>query len=280
MIQMTQLSDRNGDPQDADGSPEGTPRVETPIDVSWAHLIPPEQWSVYERVIKRASERGLKFALGGGLAFSHYANRWRNTKDLDLYIRPEDRDAMIAVLHETGLRDYYEVQGYDRQWIYRSHNGEGIIVDIIWQMANYRAQVDEGWLKRGELVQINGWALRLLPAEELLWSKLYVMQRERCDWGDLLNILYSRGPRIDWNHLLARVGEDKRVLAALIEIFTWACPDRARELPVWLWGELGIESPNFGALAPEVDNRHIRLLDSRDWFGPTHPADDSTAVRR
>jgi hypothetical protein len=233
-------------------------------------LIPPQQWAVYEPVIRAARERGLAFALGGGLAFSHYANRWRNTKDLDLYLMPGDKDTMIEVLGACGMKDYFDVHDYDRQWIYRSHNGEGIIVDIIWQMANYRAQVDEGWLTRGEIVRIHGWPLRLLPVEELLWSKLYVMQRERCDWGDLLNILYSRAARVDWGHLLARVGEDKRVLAALVEIFTWACPDKARELPVWLWGELGIESPHGGVRLPDVDTQHIRLLDSRDWFGPTH----------
>jgi hypothetical protein len=246
----------------------GMPPLEPVTDVSWSALIPPEQWAVYERVIKLAEERGIPFALGGGLAFSHYANRWRNTKDMDLYVRPEDKDAMIAVVHEMGLRDYFEVHDYDRAWIYRSHNGEGIIVDIIWQMANYRAQVDDGWLKRGDLVRIHGWPLRLLPAEELIWAKLYVMQRERCDWGDLLNILFSRAPQIDWAYLLARVGEDKRVVAALAELFTWACPDRARHLPVWLWGELGIESPPLAGPAPEIDTKHIRMLDSRDWFGP------------
>lgn len=267
MIQMTQMDGRTN----SDGS-NGDPASRlAATDISWAHLIPSDQWNVYERVIRLASERRLKFALGGGLAFSHYANRWRNTKDLDLYIRPADRDAVIAVLHDSGLTDYFDVHDYDRNWIYRSHDGHGIIVDIIWQMANYRAQVDDGWINRGEWVRIRGWSLRLLPVEELLWSKLYVLQRERCDWGDLLNILHARGPRIDWGHLLARVGEDKRVLAGLVELFTWACPDRARELPIWLWGELGIEGPNTGNLAPEVDASHIRLLDSRDWFGPNQP---------
>lgn len=269
MIYMPISSDTNGNPP---SMPRESPPRQSVIDAPWSHLIPTEQWAVYERVLQLASERGLVFALGGGLAFSHYANRWRNTKDIDLYVRPEDKDAMIAVLHDTGLRDYWEVHDYDRNWIYRSHNGEGIIVDIIWQMANYRAQVDDGWLNRGELVCIHGRPLRLLPPEELLWAKLYVLQRERCDWGDLINILYARGPQMNWTHLIARVGEDKRVLAALVGLFTWACPDRARELPVWLWGELGIESPSFGSVAPDVDEKHIRMLDSRDWFGPNQQA--------
>lgn len=268
---MIQISKLDSDAS-TESSRQGLPPLDAMTDAPWSELIPDQQWSVYERVLKLATGRNLNFALGGGLAFSHYANRWRNTKDLDLYIRPQDKDSMIGVLHEAGLTDYFAVKDYDRGWIYRSHDGE-IIVDIIWQMANYRAQVDDGWLSRGDLLRIRGWPLRLLPVEELLWSKLYVLQRERCDWGDLLNILYVRGPQIAWGHLLARVGEDKRVLAAIVELFTWACPDRARDLPIWLWGELGIESPTLATgNEAAVQDRHIRLLDSRDWFGPNQEA--------
>lgn len=243
--------------------------VETKSDVSWSELIPLEQWKVYERVIEGAQAAGIPFALGGGLAFSHYAERWRNTKDIDLYVMPGYRDRMIRVVEETGLKDYYEVRPYDRQWIFRSHNGQGVIVDIMWQMANYRAQVDEGWLTRGDVVQVHGTELRLLPVEELLWAKLYILQRDRCDWGDLLNILFTRGATMDWDHLLEAVGEDRRVLAGLLEIFTWACPERARRFPRELWRRLKIEPPRGGAGSGEVNRAHIRMLDSRDWFGPT-----------
>ena len=147
MIHMSQLDEMAEEPANTGG--------EQAEEVRWAQLIPEDQWAVYDRVIRLALDRGLKFALGGGLAFSHYAHRWRNTKDIDLYIKPDDRHAMINVLHETGLKDYFDVKDYDRQWIYRSHNGDGIIVDIIWQMANYRTQVDEEWLTRGpEITEI------------------------------------------------------------------------------------------------------------------------------
>jgi hypothetical protein len=240
-------------------------------EVSWAGELPAEQWSVYERVLEAADRLGIRYAVGGGLAFSHYARRWRNTKDIDIYVMPAMKEAMIGIVQGAGLRDYYEVMGYDRNWIYRSHDGRGTIVDVMWQMANYRAEVDEAWLTRGDLVKLHGRTVRLLPAEELMWSKLYIMQRERCDWGDLLNIMYARGPALDWGHLLGRVGEDRRVLAGVLEVFVWACPDRARELPVGVWESLGIAGPAVGVEEPEVDRGHIRLLDSRDWFGPNLP---------
>ena len=56
----------------------------------WGRLIPPNQWAVFDQVIGTAQSRRVRFAIGGGLAFSHYAHRWRNTKDMDLYVRPEE----------------------------------------------------------------------------------------------------------------------------------------------------------------------------------------------
>ncbi|HVS71610.1 MAG TPA: nucleotidyltransferase [Phycisphaerae bacterium] len=246
-------------------SPPASPAID------WCALVPDDQWAIYHRVIEAAQKRGIRFVIGGGLAFSHYANRCRNTKDMDLYVAPAEREAMIEATRAAGLRDYYDEKPYDRKWIYRSHNGEGIIVDIIWQMANYRAQVDDDWLTRGDLVEIRGVSLRLLPAEELMWAKLYILQRDRCDWGDLLNILYNRAATLDWKHFLQRIGNDKPVLAALLEVFSWACPEKAHELvPGEVWRTLGI-TPAQIPHAPEVDREHIRMLDSRDWFGPTSP---------
>jgi len=240
---------------------------ETVAESPWDAFIPAEQWVVYSAVLHRARAQGIEFVVGGGLAFSHYSGRWRNTKDIDLYVTPGNRDRMIKVAEATGLKDYFDVHDYDRAWIFRSHNGAGVIVDIIWQMANYRAQVTQEWLTRGEVVRVHGMELRMLPVEELLWAKLYVMQRDRCDWGDLLNILFSRGRSMDWDHLLECVGEDWRVVAGLVEIFAWACPGRAAELPGDLWGKLRIDKPRQRERGA-VDGGHIRLLDSRDWFGP------------
>ena len=240
-------------------------------EVSWSHLIPMEQWSVYEKTLKLAYQRDIPFAVGGGIAFSHYASRWRNTKDLDVYVLPDDRQAMIQITRDAGLVDYFNVHDYDRGWIFRSHDTQGIIVDIIWQMANYRAQVDQGWLSRGDLVLVHGLPIRLIPPEELIWCKLYILQRDRCDWGDLLNILNCRAAQLDWAHLLLRVGEDRRVLAALVELFAWTCPQKANDLPPALWELLGIARPPESSLSSAVEKEHVRLLDSRDWFGPNQP---------
>ncbi len=225
---------------------------------------------IYRLVISKANARGLRFAIGGGFAVNVYTGLQRNTKDLDIYIAPSDCETMIEILAQAGMSDYYEQLPYDRKWIYRG-TADGVIVDLIWAMANQAARVDEAWLTRGPEVEIAGQQLRLLPPEELLWTKLYVVQRDRCDWPDVLNLIYSRGETLDWKHLLKRLGDDAALLAGVLTLFVWLCPGRARMVPGWLWERLNLITPPSSALDSldiGCDRHHVGLIDSRPWFIP------------
>src|SRR4051812_43085161 len=105
----------------------GENRRNTVID--WEQLIPKEDWEEYEPILRQAEEQKIKFAVGGGLAFSEYAGRLRNTKDIDLLILPRHRDQMVEVLSALGWDDYYDEAPYDRSWIYRGHKAN-LICDI------------------------------------------------------------------------------------------------------------------------------------------------------
>lgn len=234
--------------------------------MDWSSLIPDNEWQLYRKVLDEVLKQRIPFALGGGFAFSYYARRWRDTKDIDLYVLPRDRERVIAIVEQAGFADFHDQKPYDRKWIHRGER-EGVITDIIWAMANQRAHVDEAWLSGGSEIELRGLRLKVLPPEELIWAKLYVVQRERCDWPDLLNILHVQGPRLDWAHLLKRVQNDVRVLGALLNLFSWMCPAQAAELPEWIWEPLGLHAPRGG---PDcgVSRERVALLDTRDWFGP------------
>jgi hypothetical protein len=217
------------------------------------------QQPVVERVVRLAQEARIPFVIGGFHGMAAYTGQDRDSKDLDLYVLPADRERMIAVLGSAGLADYYDTVPYDRGWIYRAHEN-GFIVDVIWGMANYRGQVDAVWLEAGREMEFAGRRLRALPAEELLWTRLYVLQRERCDWPDVMNILAAVGADLDWDRLLARLGDDDGLLAGALAVFSWLDPCRAVTLPVGLWPRLGLAPPE-----PERPSRP-ELLDRRPWY--------------
>jgi hypothetical protein len=232
--------------------------------------IPDGQWSVYRQVIAEARENGIRFALGGGMAVSVYTGQWRPSKDLDIYVFPEQRERMIEITRRAGLADYFEKRPYDRSWIYRSW-ADDVIVDVMWAMANHKAPIDQRWLSCGARVNVNGEHLRVLPVEELIWDKLYVLQRDRCDWPEVMKLLYAVGPGLCWEQLFARVGNDLPLLAAALTIFRWMCPGRAEEFPAWVWQRVDgvLPPPGRGC---EVERAHVDLLDRRAWFPTPEPA--------
>jgi len=227
-------------------------------------LIDEQEWHVYHQVIERARQAGIPFAAGGGFAVAAYTGRWRDTKDLDLYTTPAAREALIEVTREAGLIDMYPRNPYDRRWIYRAGCGN-TVVDVISAMANLRAYVDEQWLREGAEMRIRGDRLPIVPAEEMVWNKLYVMQHDRCDWTDVLNLFYSTGHLLDWDYLLQRLGDDTPLLSAALSLYRWICPGRSRRIPAWVWERLQTQPPARDAI-PEIDWHHATLLDLRPWF--------------
>ncbi|MEO7299501.1 MAG: nucleotidyltransferase family protein [Verrucomicrobiota bacterium] len=235
---------------------------------TWSQFIPDDEWACYQSAIEVVRQANAKFLIGGAFGLAVYTGRWRNTKDLDLVILPRDLDAIIHALTESGFKDYYEQVPYDRGWIYRSTR-DGFIVDVIFAMANRRAEVDEEWFERAPTISIRNEKLLVVPPEELLWHKLYVLQRERCDWPDIMNLLYENGPTLDWEHLLRRLGNDAQLLQAVLLVFDWICPQVSHEFPEWLRQRLHLPPSQADE---NVDwKKNISLLDSRQWFAGLEP---------
>jgi len=225
--------------------------------------IPAGEWALYREVMRRAAAQGIRFAFGGAFATAAYTGELRNTKDFDIYIRPGDREPMIRIMDEAGLTDHYDRLAYDRSWIYRASRDD-VIVDAIWAMANHRAEVDDAWLSLGPEVSIFGEQFRAIPIEELIWSKLYVLQHERCDWTDIFNLLDAQLEAIDWDRLLTRLAEDAPLLQGAVSVFSWLAPDRAATIPHRVRTRLELTDPAPGG--PELSHARANLLDSRPWF--------------
>jgi hypothetical protein len=240
-----------------------------PKQIDWGAVIPEEDWKIYKKAIEIARSVEVPFLLAGAFGLAAYTQRWRNTKDLDLLVVPEDRQRLIDALLNAGFEDYYPTLAYDRGWIFRSIR-EGCLVDVIWAMPNRRAIVEADWFDHGRPTNIRGTQLHAVGAEELVWQKIYVLQRDRCDWPDLFNLIYAAGPEIDWKRVLERLDCDKPLLAGLLRVFSWLCPGRTRELPGWLKEELQITEPGQGDSA---SRRCLDLLDTRPWFAALQPAD-------
>ena len=249
-------------------------RQERCIASEWSNLIPVNQWQTYFEAIQVIRAAGLRFMLGGAFGLAAYTGHWRNTKDIDFFVLPSDRPRAVDALTQAGFTDYYETTPYDRGWIYRATRS-GLIVDIIWATPNRRTEVDELWFENSRRVTIHSEVLEVVPAEELVWIKLYVLQRDRCDWPDVINLLYCTSKVIHWKRLVDRLEGDLPLLAGLLTVFAWLCPDRMGDIPAELRKRLRLP-PREALSGP--DTHRIQLLDTRAWFAALQPTDRPMGV--
>ncbi len=96
--------------------------------------------------------------------------------------------------------------------------------------------------------EILGVPVKLCPAEEMIWSKGYVLERERFDGADIAHLIRRQGEAMDWKRLLWRFGEHWRVLLGHLVLFGFIYPAEREKIPAWLLKELA------GRLAREIDS--------------------------
>ena len=71
-------------------------------------------------------------------------------------------------------------------------------VDVVFQNKNFpMRKLDDGWFEHAVETQVLGMPVKIVPCEELLWQKAFVMERERFDGADVMHILRSRADRLE-----------------------------------------------------------------------------------
>ena len=101
------------------------------------------------------------------------------------------------------------------------------------------AEVDERWIAHAVEDEVLGVPVRLCPVEEMIWSKAFIMERERFDGADVAHLLHDCAADIDWARLLERFGEHWRVLYSHLVLFGFIYPTRRGAIPQWVMEELG-----------------------------------------
>ncbi len=86
--------------------------------------------------------------------------------------------------------------------------------------------------------EILGVKVRVVPAEEMFWSKAFVMERNRYDGGDIAHLLRARAPMMDWARLLSRFNAHWRVLFSHIILFGFVYPSQRLRVPDWFMHEM------------------------------------------
>lgn len=188
--------------------------------------LSPETRDRYRRALETLERAGVPFLVGGAYAFGFYTSIVRHTKDFDVFLREEDLPRALAALNRGG----FTVGVHSPHWLGKAYCGDDFI-DLIFSAGNGIARVDDLWFEHAVPGEVLGVPARLCPAEEMIWSKAFVMERERYDGADVAHLLRATAEQLDWERLLARFAENWRVLLAHLVLFGFVYPGERHRIP-------------------------------------------------
>jgi len=188
---------------------------------------------VYRGGMRALQASGIPFLVGGAFALEIYCGVTRRTKDMDLFVRPEHAEPVLSSLSKSG----YTTEMRFPHWLGKAFKDEHCI-DVIFGSGNGISTVDGEWFAYAPTADVLDLAVRLVPPEEMIWSKAFIMERARFDGGDIAHLLRGRGKSLDWSRLLRRFNGHWRILLSHLILFGFIYPGHRLLIPRWLMEEL------------------------------------------
>jgi len=93
---------------------------------------------------------------------------------------------------------------------------------------------------------------KVLGAEELIASKLFVTRRERFDGADVAHVIYGTGGKLDWARLLKLAGDNWEMVFWALVLFRYVYPAQTGYVPAGVWDDL------IGRFTSAVKNPDLR----------------------
>jgi hypothetical protein len=187
----------------------------------------------YCSVLLTLNEHQLPFLVGGACMLEQLTGIVRPTKDFDLHVRKQDLEKIFRTLDAAG----YQTEMTFSHWLGKVFQGSHSI-DVIFSSGNGLCKVDDEWFAHAVNGKVLGVPVRFCAPEEAIWSKAFIMERERFDGADVAHLLFAKAAGMDWERLLRRFGPYWHVLLQHLVAFSFIYPGRFHLVPEWLLEEL------------------------------------------
>jgi hypothetical protein len=156
-----------------------------------------------EHALKRSAaalrDAGIPFLLGGSLA--SWARGGPETRhDLDLMIKPEDRDRALQALIDAGMK----AEEPPEDWLVKAWDGD-VLVDLIYGPSGL--EMTDDVIARGEELSVLSMEMRVMALEDVLVTKLMALTEHSLRYEGLLRIARALREQIDWDTVRARTRE-------------------------------------------------------------------------
>ena len=230
--------------------------------------IPDEEREVYRRALGALNAADVRFVVAGAYAIYEHTGIYRKTKDLDLFFEPSQMVAAARALRDAGFVMRLE----DDHWLAKATSGE-YFVDLIFGMGNGIAFIDDRWIQYSRPGILAATPVRIAPAEELIWHRLFISERHRHDMSDIVHLMLCLGETLDWERLVDRVGQNWPLLLSQVLMFAYVYPGHKSNIPAWVperllqraRDEFAREEEDLDLTRGPMISRFSFTIDVREW---------------
>jgi hypothetical protein len=209
--------------------------------------IPDEHGRLYRRALEALNEAKIPYVVSGAFAMYAYTGLWRNTKDLDLFVERQNAQVTLDVLQKAG----FETELTDPKWLGKAKKKD-VLIDVIFAAGNMVAEVDRVWMESARPAHVLGVPTQLAAPEDLISFKAFICERHRFDGADIAHMIQGLKGQLDWDHLIARMGEHWELLLWHVLFFRYVYPCHVDYVPRRIMDEL---FARYGALLESRDEK-------------------------
>jgi hypothetical protein len=196
-------------------------------------IIPAAQARVYREALALMNDSGITYAVGAAFARYAYTNIWRQTKDLDVFLKPDDLRPMMDLLEANG----FETEVKDRLWLAKAWK-DGHFLDLIFGTGHGALPIDDRTFEGGNQDEVLQVMANLVPIEEMIASAMYIAGRNRFDGPEVAHLIRGSKGKLDWQRILNRLGDNRQLLLWHLVMFDFVYPGHHNYLPKDLMTEL------------------------------------------
>ena len=139
----------------------------------------------------------IPFVLAGGLA-AWARGGPKSEHDVDFMVKPEDADAALEALEETGLRTERPPEG----WLYKAWHDNGALVDLIFAPSG--GPITDATIARAPLLEVAALRVHVSSLEDVMATKLLALTEQDPDYTQVLSYARALREQIDWDEVRSR----------------------------------------------------------------------------
>lgn len=160
-----------------------------------------------KRTAVALKQADVPFALGGGYA-AWALGAPEPEHDADVLLLEQDVERARTALGDAGL----EVVDPPEDWLFKAFDGDAMI-DLIFRVTG--TPVTPALLAAASSRDVLSVHMPVLPATDVLVTKLVALTEQTCDFGSLLPVARALREQVDWEQVRERTAQNDYAAAFL-----------------------------------------------------------------